>query len=295
MAPVAVRGLQAYAVPSARAGQQPDPSVRRDALSGLFSGGFLLAIIAVVLLIVVAAPEYAEPAQGSSDSAPAAGIGALPSPSATPQAAPDPTSPLPSQLKGYRWPTRGGMVVKYYDWDSSGRFVIDGQRVHGGLAITWFDGAPVKAAHGGTVVAAGRAWQDAVGYDDDLDSHYAKLKRKKQKPPLGIVIDDGNGYRSAYSELKGARVKLGQRVKAGTVIGSMGTAGVRYELVRMDGAWLKVAQKERDRGFPEYAREHVDPLAVLRLDAKRKPRTDKRLPPAHPPRLSPYPARSQGG
>jgi hypothetical protein len=270
--------------------------VRRDALSGLFSGGFLLAVIAAILLIVVAVPEYAEPAQGSSDTVPVAGLAASPSPSSEPEAAPDPTSPLPTELKGYKWPVRGGMVVDYYDWDDDGPFVIDGRRVHGGLVITWFDGAIVKAAHAGTVVAAGRDWRDHVGYDDDLDDYYAKLKRKKQKPSLGVVIDDGKGYRSVYSELKDLRVEPGQRVKAGAVIGGMEFAEkrymVRYALVRMDGAWLKVAQKERDRGFPEYAREHVDPLAVLRMDTDKKPRTDKRLPPAHPPRLSKYPVRS---
>jgi hypothetical protein len=63
---------------------------------------------------------------------------------------------------------------------------------------------------------------------------------------------------------------------------------MRYELVRMDGAWLKVAPTERKRGFPDYVREHVDPLAVLRLDANKKPLTDKRRPPADPPRLSRY-------
>jgi hypothetical protein len=271
--------------------------VRRDALSGLFSGGFLLAVIAIVLLIVVAAPEYAEPAQGSSDTLPATGLGASPSPTSVPEAAPDPTSPLPTELKGYKWPVRGGMVADYYDWDEDGPFVIDGRRLHGGLVITWFDGAIVKAAHGGTVVAAGRDWRDEVGYDDDLDDYYARLKHKKQKPSLGVVIDDGNGYRSAYSELKDVRVSVGKKVEAGAVIGVMGLAEkrymMRYALVRMDGAWLKVAQKERDRGFPEYVREHVDPLAVLRMDTDKKPRTDKRLPPAHPPRLSQYSARDE--
>lgn len=290
--PVAVRGLQAYAVPSARAGQQPDPSVRRDALKGLFSGGFLLAVIAVVLLIVVAAPEYAEPAQGSTEDLPATSIGASPSPSAAPEAAPSPTSPLPTELKGYKWPVRGGMVADYYDWDEQGPFVIEGRRVHGGLVITWFDGAIVKAAHKGTVVAAGRDWRNEVGYDDDLDDYYARLKRKRQKPSLGVVIDDGNGYRSVYSELKAVRVKPGQQVKAGTVVGTMGPAEkrymMRYALVRMDGSWLKVAQPERDRGVPEYVHEHVDPLAVLRTNADKKPRMDKRLPPTDPPRLSKY-------
>jgi murein DD-endopeptidase MepM/ murein hydrolase activator NlpD len=271
--------------------------VRRDALVGLLSGGFLLAVIATVLLIVVATPEYGEPGRASSDGAAAAVLdvaspAASEAPEAVEAALPSPTSALPDRLKGYRWPVRGGMVADYYDWDADGRFVIDGQPVHGGLVITWFDGAIVKAAHSGDVVAAGRDWQDEVGYDDELDDYYARLKRRKQKSSQGVVIDDGNGYRSVYSELKDLRVKPGERVKAGTIIGTMAAAEkrwmVRYELVRMDGDWLKVAANARKLGFPDYVREHVDPLVVLRLEANKKPRTDKPRPPSDPPRLSRY-------
>ena len=113
-----------------------------------------------------------------------------------------PTSPDPGALKGYRWPVRGGMVADYYDWADDGRFVIDGRRVHAGLVITWFEGAIVKAAHGGTVVSAGRAWEREVGYDGTLDDLYARQKRKGEPATLGVVVDDGNGYRSVYSSLQ---------------------------------------------------------------------------------------------
>jgi len=107
-----------------------------------------------------------------------------------------------------------------------------------------------------------------------------------------VVIDDGNGYRSVYSELQDLRVEKDQEVKAGDIIGGMSRAEkrqmMRYQLVRIDGDWLKVSDAARRQGFPDYVREHVDPLAVLRLDANKKPRTDKRLPPADPPRLSQY-------
>jgi murein DD-endopeptidase MepM/ murein hydrolase activator NlpD len=292
---VAERGLQAYAVPSARAGRTTDPSARRDALTGLLSGGFLLAIVAVILAIVVAAPEYAEPAHGSSDDgALAVTASASPATSEAPEiTAPDPTTAPPNRLKGYRWPVKGGMVATYYDWDPDGRFIIDGKPMHGGLVITWFEGAIVKAAHSGKVVAVGPHWQDEVGYDEPLDAYYEKLRRKKLKPSLAVVIDDGNGYRSVYSELKvDPRVKIGDKVKAGTIIGTMSKAEgrqmMRYELVRMDGDWLKVAPRWRERGLPDYVREHVDPLAVLNVNANTKPRTDKRVPPDDPPRLSDY-------
>jgi murein DD-endopeptidase MepM/ murein hydrolase activator NlpD len=295
--PVAVRGLHAYAVPSARVGQQPDPSARRDVLSGLLAAGFLLSVVLAVVVIVLGVPEYAEPAaadeahagvagQGTADSAP------LPSTSAAAGAMASPTSALPDTLKGYRWPVRGGMVGEYYDWAEDGRFIIDGRRVHAGLVITWFEGALVKSAHAGTVVSAGREWEREVGYDGSLDEVYARLKRRGEQPTQGIVIDDGNGYRSVYSGLQDLRVKAGDTVKPGTVIGAMsrteGRQMMRYQLVRMDGDWLRVADPERKRGYPDYAREHVDPLSVLSLQTDRRADTAKRPPPARPPRLSQY-------
>jgi hypothetical protein len=62
---------------------------------------------------------------------------------------------------------------------------------------------------------------------------------------------------------------------------------MRYRLVRMDGPLMRVHEAARERGYPEYARERVDPLVVLNLKAKRKPKM-KRQPPADPPRLSDY-------
>jgi murein DD-endopeptidase MepM/ murein hydrolase activator NlpD len=164
--------------------------------------------------------------------------------------------------------------------------------MHGGLVITWFEGAAVKAAHAGTVLAAGREWAREAGYDGPLDELYERQRRKGDEGSLGVVIDDGNGYRSVYSALQDLRVKAGDKVKAGTIIGAMsrseGQQMMRYELVRMDGPWLRVAAAERQRGYPDYAREHVDPLAVLRVGANKSPDTGKRRPPAEPPRLSSY-------
>ena len=287
---VARRGLQAYAVPSAQAGQQSDPSARRDALSGLMTGGFLMAVIAAVLTIVIAAPEYAEPAVGAADPSPS--VAPSPGASIAVASAEAPTSKPPNKLKGYRWPVRGGDLATYYDWDQQGLFVVDGRRIHAGIDITWFQGAKVKAAHHGTVVAAGRDWARHVGFEDSMSSFYKRLERKGKKNdfPIGVVIDDGNGYHSVYTNLKNLRVKDGDKVKAGDVIGEMAASGgrqfMRYRLVRMDGLWMKVSKAGRRAGYPNYAREHVDPLAVMNLNAK-KPRR-KRVPSQDPPRLSDY-------
>ena len=82
-----------------------------------------------------------------------------------------------------------------------------------------------------------------------------------------MVIDDGNGYHSVYSNLKNLVVKVGDKVKGGTIIGEMAKSGgrqfMRYELVRMDGERMRVSNRARKQGFPNYARERVDPLVVL--------------------------------
>ncbi len=294
---VADRGLQAYAVPSARAGQTSDPAVRRDALSGLMTGGFLLAVIATVLAIIIAAPQYAEPADDTALIAasgdPVADASAPPVLATTAVM----TSDSPSELKGYRWPVPGGDLIEYYGQSKSGRFEIRGQRVNDGIVITRFEGAAVKAAHKGKVLAAGPDWVVEAGYEGSVDpvirryeKQLKKLKKQGQKAdefPIGIVIDDGNGYRSVYTELKDLRVKAGDEVKAGQTIAGMAKAEgkqmVRYRLVRMDGPLMTVHQSDRKLGYPDLARERIDPLAVLRLDAKKmpKPRGKRPTDPAH--------------
>jgi murein DD-endopeptidase MepM/ murein hydrolase activator NlpD len=297
MRSVADRGLQAYAVPSARAGQQTtDPAARRDALSGLLTGGFLLAVIAIVLAIVIAAPQYAKPAALVAVAPIASGE---PVPSAAPAdtaAAAAMTSAPPEELKGYRWPVRDGQVIRYFRADKAGRFEVDGRRFHDGIVITRFEGAPVKAAHKGKVMAVGRDWVREAGYKGSPDQALARFDKelkglKKQgreadEYPLGVVIDDGNGYYSIYTELQDIRVEVDQEVEAGQVLGSMARAEglemMRYRLVRMDGRWMKVHASDRKLGYPGYARERVDPLAVLRLDAKRMPELKGKRPKAPP-------------
>jgi murein DD-endopeptidase MepM/ murein hydrolase activator NlpD len=268
------------------------------------TGGFLVAVIAVVVAIVIAVPQYADPVTGAG----AQPISEAPSPTASgePEAVrvavfEEPTSKRPDRLRGYRWPVRGGMVARYYEAHPKGDFQIAGERMHDGLVITWFEGAMVKAAHKGTVVAAGRDWAEHIGFDGPLDKVYRRYApigksakaQKSDKPlfPQGIVIDDGNGYYSVYTEIKNLLVQPGDTVKAGQPIAGMSKAEgmqmMRYRLVRMDGPLMRVHESARERGYPLYARERVDPLAVLDAEAKRMPAL-RRKPPANPPRLSEY-------
>jgi murein DD-endopeptidase MepM/ murein hydrolase activator NlpD len=271
------------------------------------SGGFLLVVLAAVLVIVLLAPQYAEPAVGAallSDESPAPTLGEDAIGAEAPVEPEVMTSKPPDKLRGYRWPVRGGTLDTFYEASTQGDFEIAGKRVHDGLVITWFDGAVVKAAHKGTVVAAGRDWAEHVGFDGSLVTVYDRYapieepkKGKKAKPsrkppfPEGIVIDDGNGYYSVYTEIKDLRVKRGDEVAAGQPIAAMDTFGgkqmMRYRLVRMDGPWMMVHQSARNRGYPYYARERVDPLAVLEIEARNMPLL-KRQPPANPPQLSSY-------
>lgn len=265
------------------------------------TGGFLVTVIAVVLAIIVATPQYAEPAT-AAEAVPDVDEPSLDitTEEAGLQVQAPPTSKSPDELRGYVWPVRGGgSVHTYYAPDPNGDFQVGGQRIHDGLVITWFEGATVKAAHNGKVVAAGRDWAHHVGFDGPLDDVYARYasvtndKKSSKKPKFsqGVVIDDRNGYYSVYTELKDLLVKPGDKVKAGQPIGRMSRAEkkqmMRYRLVRMDGPLMRVHESARQRGYPGYARERVDPLAVFNVEAKRKPQM-KRQPPADPPRLSDY-------
>jgi murein DD-endopeptidase MepM/ murein hydrolase activator NlpD len=246
-----------------------------------------MAVIAAVVTIVVATPKYAEPAIGAAALPLETSPSASPSPGIT--VAQGPISKAPEKLRGYRWPLRGGEVVAYYDWDRNGFLTINGRRIHEGLSFSWFKGAIVKAAHKGTVVAAGRDWAAQVGFEDPMYRVIRRLSKKSRskRMPVGVVIDDDNGYRSVITNLKELRVKPGDSVKAGQPIGEMATnCCIRYELVRMDGEWMRVAQAfvKRD-GYPKYARERVDPLRVFNLEANKAPKMVKRRPPSHPPRI----------
>jgi len=161
--------------------------------------------------------------------------------------------------------------------------------------MTTVCGDTVWAAHGGTVLAAGRRFGPYVGFSEPVDAFYRRLQRtgSMNDLPIVVVIDDGNGYRSAYVHLEDATVKPGQRVKAGQTIGHLGDTGnasgchLHYELIRMDGPWMAVArQRVKEDGYPRLVRERVDPLRVLSLRDKDAPSVTLGLErPKNPPRL----------
>jgi murein DD-endopeptidase MepM/ murein hydrolase activator NlpD len=212
-----------------------------------------------------------------------------PSPSPT-----QPPSKDPEKLRGYRWPLgRKARLSSFFEWRESGFLAIDGRRLHEGIDMTSFCGDAVRAAHDGVVLAAGRRFAEAMGFNQPLDRFYAKLEKKGRWSdlPIAVVIDDGNGYRSVYVHLSDTRVEPGDRVKAGQVIGHEGDTGnasgchLHYELVRMDGRWMAVAKdRVRDDAYPPYIRERIDPLRVLSLSDDDAPNL---IPGVDPPRDAP--------
>lgn len=210
-----------------------------------------------------------------------------------PSAVPVKRSREPEELTGYDWPLYRGRMTSYFGSRSEGFLVVDGERIHSGLDTTTWCGDKVKAAHKGVVLAAGRRWAHEAGFRGSVDEFHERLERRGEMRllPIAVIIDDGNGYRSMYVHLSQATVKVGQKVRKGQVIGLEGMTGnatgchVHYELIRMDGRWMRVASAlVREYRYPRWQRERVDPLRVLDM---RQKRAGRKVPGIERPRLPP--------
>lgn len=184
-------------------------------------------------------------------------------------------------------------MTSYFGPRDDGFLVVDGVRIHPGLDTTTWCGDKVKAAHSGVVLAAGRRYAEAAGFEGDLDAFYRRMERRNAMRllPIVVVIDDGNGYRSLYAHLAEATVKVGQKVRKGQIIGIEGATGnasgchVHYELIRMDGRLMRVAgDRVKEYKYPMWQRERVDPLRVLSM---RQKRAGRRVPGILRPKLPP--------
>lgn len=111
-----------------------------------------------------------------------------------------------------------GRIVSAYGWRKSpfGR----GYEFHTGLDIDAPEGSPVKATADGKVSFAGRF------------------------PDYGntVIIDHSSGYSTLYAHLSKVKVKSGQQVRAGDVVGYVGSTGrstgphLHYEVIVGDRA-----------------------------------------------------------
>ncbi len=150
---------------------------------------------------------------------------------------------------------------------------MDGQLFHDGVDLATFCGDRVLATHDGTVLAAGRHFDDFIGWVGSLEPYYHLLDVQHLWPELPnmVVIDDGNGYRSMYAHFSTVTVRVGQRVHAGQLIGYEGMTGhatgchVHYGLyspleTATFGIEPSVAKHMR---LPLHEIARIDPLLVL--------------------------------
>jgi hypothetical protein len=126
----------------------------------------------------------------------------------------------------------------------------DGNRFHRGIdfSSTWYE--PVLAVADGRVVLAGL--DRKTGGPKNVDPEEAqKIKRSEMGPGgLFVMIRHENGLLSAYMHLVLYTVKVGQRVKAGEMIGRVGKTGIRES-----GAHLHFELR--------FDGKHIDPMPHL--------------------------------
>ncbi|HEV8404255.1 MAG TPA: M23 family metallopeptidase [Candidatus Limnocylindrales bacterium] len=142
--------------------------------------------------------------------------------------APAPTAAAAAAgLTGYRWPIAHPRITLPFGASPWGEWFVDGQRFHDGIDMATFCGDRIVAAHDGTVLAAGRHFDDFLGWVGDLTPYYTRLDAKKlwTTLPIVVVIDDGNGYRSVYAHFGKIVVKTGQSIHAGDLLGYEGRTG----------------------------------------------------------------------
>lgn len=269
-----------------------------------------LALVATVAPTLTAAPDGPRGEVRGAAATPALRPNPSPAAAAPPTPAPvharpfDPDGPRflrepmarpPASLTGYAWPLAKGRITLPFKAIPGGTRIRDGELWHDGLDIATFCGDRILAAHDGVVLAAGREFDDLLGWKGDLRPYYAVLDKRKlwDDLPIMVVVDDGNGYRSMYAHFSRITVAVGDEVRAGQLIGYEGmtghasgchlhyglfspfettTFGVRDDIVRR----LRLPSEQIAR---------IDPLLVLPggTEALRTRRIPKPAPSAGPP------------
>ena len=176
-------------------------------------------------------------------------------------------------LTGYRWPVSKVRLTLPFGPTVWGSRLVDGERFHDGIDLATFCGDRVTAAHDGVVLAAGRKYDQVMGWVGDLRPYLRRLDRLNlwMTLPIVVVTDDGNGYRSMYAHFSKVVVTKGQRVKAGQLLGYEGATGrasgchVHYGLYspwEMSTFRIRPDVVKRMK-LPKAEIARVDPLLVL--------------------------------
>ncbi|MFL5725294.1 MAG: M23 family metallopeptidase [Chloroflexota bacterium] len=182
-------------------------------------------------------------------------------------------APRPAELTGYAWPLTRGRITLPFKAIPGGTRINDGRLFHDGVDMATFCGDTVRAAHDGVVLAAGRKFDDFMGWIGDLGPYYRTLDKKRlwDDLPNVIVVDDGNDYRSMYAHMSKVTVGVGQVLRAGQRIGYEGATGhasgchVHYGLfspleTRTFGVRADILKRLRT---PTLEIARIDPLLVL--------------------------------
>jgi len=140
---------------------------------------------------------------------------------------PDPTPPAIETLTGYVWPLARPRLTQGFGPAAGASRIVNGKGFHDGADLATFCGDRIKAAHSGTVLAAGRRYDEHIGWVGSLGPYLRRLDKHHlwHQLPIVVVIDDGNGYRSMYAHFGRVVVKAGQDVKAGQLLGFEGATG----------------------------------------------------------------------
>ncbi len=179
----------------------------------------------------------------------------------------------PADLVGYRWPLTDALLTNPYGRSKDGSYVVDGRRFHDGIDLATKCGDPIVTAHGGIVLAAGRRYDDHIGWLGDLSDYFQRLDRGRlwDAIAIAVVVDDGNGYRSVYAHFRSVVVAPGQRVAAGDLLGYEGRTGdatgchLHYSVFSPhETASIALTRKIAERTLlPGRAIARIDPLLVL--------------------------------
>jgi murein DD-endopeptidase MepM/ murein hydrolase activator NlpD len=150
---------------------------------------------------------------------------AAPTPSPTPSPVPTPMPAL--ALTGYQWPLPHARLTLPFGPSPWGSRIVHDKNFHDGVDLATFCGDRIVAAHDGVVLAAGRRFDDSMGWIGDLGPYKRRLDAKSLwgTLPIVIVTDDGNGYRSIYAHFGKVAVKKGDTVTAGQFLGFEGRTG----------------------------------------------------------------------
>jgi murein DD-endopeptidase MepM/ murein hydrolase activator NlpD len=150
---------------------------------------------------------------------------------------------------------------------------VNGEPFHDGVDLATFCGDRVLVAHSGTVLAAGRRYDDTIGWVGSLTRYYHRLNTKHLwgTLPIVVVIDDGNGYRSMYAHMRAIVVKVGEQVTAGQLLGYEGQTGrasgchLHYGLFSpWETATFAIkADVAKRMQFPPAVIARIDPLLVF--------------------------------